>query len=245
MNNFVDLAHRAYKNNRYYFTDFLTLSEYGELEDLSNSFDGIPFDAFGGYEGAERVMVRFGNENLFGYEENFPIAILHIRLANKKYATACTHRDYLGSLMGLGLLRKCFGDILCDETGAYVFVQEKNLDYVLQNLTSVGKNTVIMQVLSELPENLLREHTKEISVQAASMRIDGIAAHVFHLSRKDIVPYFFEKKVAVNGRIVENNDRQLKEGDLVSVRGYGKFRVKETGGLSRKGKLNLRIDLFI
>lgn len=244
MNNYADLALRAYNNNRYAFTHFLSLAEFSDLESERTLFPGVKYLAFGGYPDAERVMVRFGNYDELQYDEKFPIVCIRIKFANKKFAVSCNHRDYLGALMGLGLERKCFGDIICDEAGAYVFVHENNADYVLSELTSVGRNVVTVAVVDGIPEDVIKGSTKEILVQAASMRVDGIAAHVFHLSRKDIIPYFFDKKVAVNGRITENNDKQIAEGDLVSVRGFGKFRVSEVCGLSKKGKQNLRIDVY-
>lgn len=245
MNNYTDLAIRSYNNNRYCFTDFLSLAEYSDLLNERNSFNGVKFESFGGYLDAERVMVRFGSEEELGYTEEFPIVCIRISFANKKFAKVCTHRDYLGSLMGLGLERKCFGDIICDDEGAYVFVHEKNSEYVLDNLTSVGRNTIICKKIDELPEEVSKGHTKEVMVQAASMRVDGIAAHVYHLSRKDIIPYFYDKRIAINGRIVENNDKQLAEGDVVSVRGFGKFKVSEVCGLSKKGKQNIKVEVFI
>lgn len=245
MNNYIDLALRAYNNNRYCFTDFLSIAEFSDLEAQRLSFSGVKYQSFGGYDGAERIIVRFGNPDELGYEEEFPIICIRIKFANKKFAVSCSHRDYLGSLMGLGLERKCFGDIICDEEGAYVFVHEKNAEYVIDNLTSVGRNTVMVSAVDKVPEHVISARTKELLVQAASMRVDGIAAHVFHLSRKDIIPYFFEKKIAVNGRIVENNDKQLAEGDVVSVRGFGKFKISEICGLSKKGKQNIKVDVFI
>jgi len=245
MNNYKDLALRAYNNNRYYFTDFLSLSEYTELESERGSFSGVTYKSFGGYPDAERVMIRFGNENELGYIEDFPIVCIRITFANKKFASSCSHRDYLGSLMGLGLERKCFGDIICDDEGAYVFVEEKNAEYVIDSLSSVGRNIVKLSIIDELPEEIKKGKTKEVLIQAASMRVDGIAAHVYHLSRKDIIPYFFEKKVAVNGKIVENNDKQLNQGDIVSLRGFGKFKVSEICNISKKGKQNIKVEIFV
>lgn len=245
MNNYKDLALASYNKNRYTFTDFLSIAEFTDLESERSKFSGTEYTPYGGYLEAERVVVRFGNEKDFGYTEEFPIKCLRIAFVNKKFASKCIHRDYLGSLMGLGLERKCFGDIICDDEGAYLFVLEKNAEYVLDNLTSVGRNIVTCKLVDELPESLINGRTKEVLIQAASMRVDGIASHVFHLSRKDIIPYFFEKKVAVNGRIVENNDKQLKEGDVVSVRGFGKFNIARVSGVSKKGKQNITVNVFV
>ena len=245
MNNYTDLAMRAYQNNRYCFTSFLSMSEFADLEAERGSFPNVKYEAFGGYDGAERKVVRFGNEEDLGYVESYPVVCIRIDFANKKFATQCNHRDYLGSLMGLGLERKCFGDILCDGTGAFVFVLEKNASYILENLASVGRNIVRCKFVDEIPTETVEGQTKEILIQVNSMRVDGIISHIYKLSRKDTLPYFVDKKVAVNGRLVENNDKQLETGDVISVRGHGKFKITESGSITRKGKINVKAEVYV
>lgn len=245
MNNYKDLSKKSFNSNRFVFTDFLSMSEFADLEDEKKDFIEKTYTAFGGYPDAERVVVRFGSEDELGYSEEFPISCVRIDLASPKFATKINHRDYLGSLMGLGLERRCFGDIICDERGAYIFVHNRVLDTVMRDLTSVGRNTISMKVVDELPDNFLEARTKRQMIQVASMRVDGIIAHVYKLSRKDVITLFQEKKVSVNGRLVENNDKQLAEGDAIAVRGFGKFKIAREAGLSRKGKCNLEVDIFV
>ncbi len=245
MHNFSDLSKKSYNSNRFTFTDFLSLSEFSDLESEKGDFLEKCYESWGGYADAERVVVRFGSVDELGYEEEFPISIVRIDLAAPKFATKINHRDYLGSLMGLGLERRCFGDIICDEKGAYVFVHNRVIDTVMRELTAVGRNTISMKIVDELPEDYMQTRTKTQIVQVASMRADGIIAHVCKLSRKDVILLFQEKKVSVNGRLVENNDKQLVEGDAIAVRGFGKFKIAREAGLSRKGKCNLEIEVFI
>ena len=241
----IELSNRAYQNNIYTFSDFLSLSQQDVLFQAARdkSFAPIKFDLFGGYENCERKIVRFGSEDDLGYIVDFPIKCIKIEPLAKKFAKEYTHRDYLGSLMSLGIDRKKFGDIFVDGMDAYMYADESTADYLLENFVSVGRNCVKCSY-SELPEEYKKAALKEITIQVASPRADAVIAKVYNLSRKDTIPYFTEKKVSVNGHIVENNDKMLAAGDTVSVRGFGKFNLLSEGGLSRKGKLNLTVEIF-
>ena len=241
----LELANRAYQNNIYTFSDFLSLSQQDVMYQASRDkdFSPIKFDLFGGYENCERKMVRFGSEADFGYQVEYPIKCIKVEPLAKKFAKEYTHRDYLGSLMSLGIDRKKFGDIFVDGMDAYIYADESTADYLLENFVSVGRNSVKCSI-SELPESYKKAALKETTVQVASPRADAVISKVYNLSRKDTIPYFTEKKVSVNGHIVENNDKTLSAGDSVSVRGFGKFTIIEEGGLSRKGKLNLVVEIF-
>ena len=241
----IELSNRAYQNNVYTFSDFLGLSGQDIFYQATRdkSFAPIKYDLFGGYENCERKMVRFGSEADFGYEMDYPIKCIKVEPLTRKFAKEYTHRDYLGSLMGLGIDRKKFGDIFVDGMDAYIYADESTADYLLENLVSVGRNSVKCSI-SDLPDSYKKSALKEATIQVASPRADAVIARVYNLSRKDTLPYFAEKKVYVNGHLVENNDKILSAGDTVSVRGHGKFNIASEGGLSRKGKLNLTVEIF-
>ena len=241
----IELSNRAYQNNIYTFSDFLSLSQQEVLYQAARdkAFAPIKYDLFGGYENCERQMTRFGSLDDMGYQVDFPIKCIKVEPLAKKFAKEYTHRDYLGSLMSLGIERKKFGDIFVDGMDAYIYVDESTADYLMENFVSVGRNSVKCS-FCELPDEYKKAALKEITIQVASPRADAVIAKVYNLSRKDTLPYFTEKKVSVNGHIVENNDKALAAGDTVSVRGFGKFNLLSEGGLSKKGKLNLNLEVF-
>lgn len=207
------------------------------------NFPPVKYELFGGNDICERKMVRFGSEDDLGYIVDFPITCIKVEPLAKKFAKEYTHRDFLGSLMGLGMDRKKFGDIFVDGMTAYIYTSEDSANYVMENLVSVGRNSVKCQI-SNLPDSYIRESLTRQTIQCSSPRIDAVIAKVYNLSRKDTLPYFAEKKVSVNGHLCENNDKNLSVGNTVSVRGFGKFNYIEEGGLSRKGKLNMVIEKF-
>ena len=242
---FLELSNRAYQNNVYCFSDFLSIADQDILYKASkdHAFAPITFELFGGYENCERKMVRFGSERDFGYEQTYPIVCIKIEPVARKFAKIHDHRDFLGSLMSLGMDRKKFGDIFVYDMEAYLYAEETAAAYVIENLTSVGRDIVKCSE-SELPGDYIQQSLHQQIIQVASPRADAVISRVYNLSRKETVPYFTEKKVSVNGRIVENNDKLLAEGDTVSVRGFGKFNYLKDCGLSKKGKHNIEVEIF-
>ena len=191
----IELSNRAYQNNIYCFSDFLSLSQQEILYQAARdkAFAPIQYELFGGYENCERQMACFGSEADFGYEVDFPIKCIKVEPLAKKFAKEYTHRDYLGSLMSLGIDRKKFGDIFVDGMDAYMYVDDSTADYLLENFVSVGRNAVKCS-FSELPDSYKKAALKEVTIQVASPRADAVISKVYNLSRKDTIPYFTEKK---------------------------------------------------
>lgn len=238
-----ELAERSYRGNCYTFTDFLSpaeLSCYYELE-RELSFAGAKVS--GGSEGRERCMIRFGNPEELGYEEDFPIVCLKIEPLMKKFAEDLTHRDFLGALMNLGIERSTLGDIILQEKDAFLFCKEAIAPYIMENLTRVKHTSVLCRMTEELPGEAEAD-LKDIKIQIASERIDGVVAKVYKLSRSDSADLFLQKRVFVNGRLCENNSHMLKEQDQISIRGFGKFIFAGGCGVSKKGKLNVLIQIY-
>ncbi len=228
-----DLEKRSYNNNTFEFSDFLTVAEAGEFRKVSNAGE-----FFGGYELAERRMIRFGNPEEFGYDVPFPIECVKISPVSEKFSTAVTHRDFLGAVMNLGLDRRVFGDILVKDKCAYMFCHERITDYLTDNLVSVGRNQVSVSK-AVFPEESFESEKQRLQIQVSSPRADAIIAHVCKLARGNVAPLFSKQLVQLNGALLERPDKLLKEGDIFSVRGFGKFVVGETLGLSKKGKDNI------
>lgn len=229
---FEDLAEKSYRYNQYTFTSFLTeseLSEFFEIKVLPSDYT-----ISGGRDDADRVMIRFGNPEEFGYEENFPISCLKVSPVSKKFADDLSHRDFLGAIMNLGINRSEIGDIVVDDKAAYVFCTDKMADYLCGAIECVKHTTVTVRKTDDIPESLSVKLAPG-EVQVASERIDGVISKICHVSRGNCVELFSTKKIFVNGKCMENNSYLLKEGDKVSVRGFGKFRFTGISGTTRKG----------
>lgn len=243
LNRIKDLANKCYRSNVYTFTDFLSLADAAAYYSVENELGFVEKTVWGGAEGCERVVVRFGGSEQLGYEERFPISVIHISALMKKFSDDLTHRDVLGALMNLGIEREVLGDInICDKD-IYVFCLDKIAEYICENLSRIKHTSVICKITNDLPENIIKS-TEERIVQIQSVRIDSVIAKVYNMSRSQCSAIFPEKKVFVNGRQCENNSYQLKDSDMVTVRGLGRFTFVTVTGTSRKGKLNAQIKIW-
>lgn len=237
---FKELADKCYRSNQYTFTGFLGLADMACFYELERELSYVPYTVWEGNGQCERVMVRFGSQEQLGYLEEFPIACVAVRPAAEKFAEELTHRDFLGALMNLGIERSVLGDIFVQGHTAYLYCLNNMASFIQENLTKVRHTTVRCRITENAPE-FAEADRQELSIQVSSDRIDGIISKVYNLSRSESVELFRQKKIFVNGRLCENNSQTLKEQDKVSVRGYGRFEYSGTAGISRKGKLNVRI----
>lgn len=240
---FRDLADRSYRQNVYCFSGFLGLSEQDLFWTMERELHYCRYALWGGYEGAERKMVRFGSPEELGYEEEYPIVCVHITPVLAKFADTLSHRDFLGALMNLGIERSTLGDIRVGEKEAYLYCLSGMADYICEHLDQVKHTRVKCSVVSEMAD-VPQEEPRELEVQLPSLRIDVCLAKVYHQSREEILECFRSGRVYVDGRLCENNSRQLKGGETVNLRGQGKFIF--TGELreTRKGKISVKIKLY-
>ncbi len=116
-----DLAERSYRQNVYSFSGFLSLAEQDQFWSVEKELPYCKGKLWGGYEQAERKVARFGSAEELGYEEDYPIACVHIWPLQAKFADALSHRDFLGALMNLGIERSTLGDIRVGEKEAYLY----------------------------------------------------------------------------------------------------------------------------
>lgn len=233
---------QQYDRGRYSFSDFLGLAEQSDFHEEIRQYDALPYELFGGTENCERVMLRIGNEETLGYSEPWPIRTLMVSPKNQKFADPLTHRDFLGAILHLGLERDTIGDIFIEDNVGYVFCTEQVAPYLVQNLDRVKHTSVVCQEIEELPK-LERTKPEEKFIQTSSLRIDLVVAKVYNLSRSAAQELFPARKIYVDGRLCENNSRELLPGEIVSVRGFGRMSLKEERGLSRKGKHNLVMEV--
>ena len=233
---FDELSQRAFQTGAYCFTDFLNTAEQATLLEMKKQ----PCTLWGGASGCERRMAVFGDAAQNA--PDWPLCCLLIAPRGARFAEPLSHRDYLGALMNLGVQRGVLGDIVVRPEGAYLFCTRKIAPYLSENLTQI-KHTAVDCTQTELPEGEMYVRRAE-RVQVNSPRIDALTARVFKLSREASLELFRAKKVFVDSALCENNSRLLQEGNVVSVRGYGRYIFCGVSGTSKKGKLNVNIEIY-
>lgn len=239
-----DLAQQSYQGNRYTFTGFLGMAEQSLFWEMLPSLPSREYTLFGGANGCERVVLRFGSEASLGYVEEFPIRCIEIIPLSEKFAQQLSHRDYLGALMNLGVERSMLGDIQIRGKRAYVFCLDKMEEFLIANLDRINRTPVKCKSLENAPELLAPTLQKETLI-VSSERLDGLISKIYHMSRNDSLLLFRQKKIFVNGRQMENNSGICKVGDIVSVRGFGRFVYEGASGQTRKGNLNVTISKYV
>lgn len=239
----LDLANQSYQNNMFTFSGFLSLHEQQLIEEIRRENAFVCVTLYGGNSNCERLMARFGNKEELGYEETFPICCIKIEPLIEKFADALSHRDFLGAIMNLGIERNTVGDIFVQGKSAYVYCHQKMAEYFLQELDQV-KHTHVKCKLIETEEELPVSEPVLKEVLVSSCRIDGVIAKVYHISRTDSLELFRTGRIFVNGKLMENNSYGLKNGDAITVRGFGKFIFKEEVYKTKKEKVKILVEKY-
>lgn len=240
----LELARKADRGGYYTFTPFLGLPEQAALMQVMPKLNPNAVSRFGGAEGAERIMVRFGDPEELGYDGEFPILLLRAEPLSQKFSDKLTHRDFLGSILALGLERDVIGDIVIRENVGYVFVDRDVAEFICSTLSRVKHTDVRVSVENELPAGELYR-TEERKIQIASERLDAVLARVLCLSREDAQALFRKKLVFVEGRQCESVSYAPKVGERISIRGFGKLIYRGYDSLTKKGKLNVTVEVYL
>ena len=238
--------------DRYMLTagDFLDTHQRKIAEDFCKSRK-LPVRVmfYGGYEEAERCMPFFLPAYIEpGTDDRPPMETAEmlrvVRVTAPKGSRRLTHRDYLGSLLALGLEREVTGDILVRDDGADIIVKAEIADFIDINYNKAGRTNLTVQVLpvSGLDKGELNIIQKHDTV--ASLRLDNVVASAFALSRAKAAEAINRGIVSVNSMEAMKVDMEIREGDKITVRGRGKAVLSETGGVSRKDRTRVTFDIY-
>ena len=198
--------------------------------------DRMPGDGrvlfWGGFEDAERTVL--GVFPPFGEPETaaFPIRCVRIRWRFREL----THRDFLGSLLSLGIRRDKIGDIAVGDGECMVMLDEAVARFVMQNLEKVGGAGVRCEEADEASVHV-QAHFDELSDTVASPRLDCVVAALGGMSRTESGRLIASGLVSVDFETAVNPSAPVREGSTVSIRGHGRFIMDAIGPATRKGRL--------
>lgn len=253
----IELSKIAYNRNINMFSDFLNLNELNILHTIPKNQLYSQYITFGGYEDAERQMAVFLPDALSLRTEDFEIesetkkeffkeniAVLRVTPVHEKYAEELGHRDYLGAVLNLGIERKNIGDIILMEHEAYFFVKPKLSQMLCEELTRIRHTFVIVQCV-EMQEFQYKPRYKEITGTVASLRLDCLLGLAYASSRTKLKGLIEAGKVFVNGKLITSNGYHIKDGDIISVRGVGKFRFVKQITVTKKNRISVLLYLYV
>ncbi len=241
-------------------TPFLAPGEHRVLtEKLAREGCMTRFFDFGGYNGAERKCVFFvpdfyetlvdlssGKSELITYcAEDVCEKIAAVKIAGSGYKKL-THRDYLGAILNMGIDRDALGDICpLDDFSCVIFLQRSVSDFLLSNLEKIGAEKVKITPFSDFANFSYEKKTVPLSDTVASPRLDSVVSALTKESREKAKNLILSESVNLNYLPCAKTDMKVEAGDTVSVRGYGKFTVKDISDQTKKGRLWLRAEKYV
>ena len=235
-----DIAGRAIKTGCA-ASRFLTPAEALSVKEYfkRNRHVSVSFD--GGIKGAERVRAVFACPDWGAQDRDGLFAALKIEWRSQD---SLTHRDILGALMALGIERDTLGDIVCEEHRATLICLPELRGYIAGNLSKAGRVGVAVSEISlaELPAK--RENLAAKTGSVASLRLDAVLCAAFGLSRARASELISAGRVNLDHKQCLQPAKEINEGALLSVRGLGRVKLLEVGGMSRKGRIFVRLGLY-
>ena len=240
MSAMCDKADRAEKTHSGVYTKFLAPREQNMISERMGRFTDICL--YGGYDGSERNIVCFYQKDDFWEEFDFPVRVLKIMPTNKKHYS---HRDYLGSVLSLGIKREMIGDIAVDGEYAYVFCHSEIADYIIYNMEKMAHARVNILECSPGEIEIAKKATKEKDATVSSMRLDCVISAALNMSRGNSLDAVKKGLVNLNYEQIESPSQEVSDGDIISVRGSGKFEVHTDGTLTKKGRCHIHIIQYI
>jgi photosystem II S4 domain protein len=239
----IDFADRAIKTWEVVLSDFLSPPELTEIQERFSRLTEVNVVCWGGYPQAERQRLGIARSEVLLEADQIEIAALEIS-GNFLFDTA-THRDFLGSMLGTGIVREKTGDILVlGERGAQVLVVPEIAEFLEMNLTQVRSVGVKTRRI-ELGELKVRQpQRKEIVTVEASMRLDAIASAGFGMSRSKMTSFISGGDVRVNWKDISQASYTVKPGDLIAIRGKGRLEVGEVA-VTKKQRYRVQLIRWI
>lgn len=231
------------------YTDFLDMYQVALVKSFMKNIDFGNFLLYGGFEDAERrVLIIFPEKyNMNMIEKNYSkiIKVIRINLGDEEKGKY-SHRNYLGGIVKLGMKREKVGDILVCDDGADILVKNETAETLKQELGSLTRfenSTIEVIDLNELRAQEIK--VEELSIIVPSLRLDNFVSDLAKTSRSRAVQILDSERVFINGQNETKASKQVKLGDVITIRGKGRFVVKEFSGTTRSGRTVVKIEKYV
>lgn len=230
-------------------TDFLNMYEISLVNSFLKKINYNNYIFWGGEEFSERkVLILYSKNldiNIVEKSYNKIIEVIRIELPQDK-ENKYSHRDYLGGIMKMGIERNKIGDILVRDNGADIVVINHIADFLLQELLSLKRfenSKISKHDISKLQKTEVK--TKLIKIIVPSLRLDNFVSDLARTSRNKAVEIIKGERVFINGQNETKVSKQVKVGDTLTIRGKGRFVIKENVGTTRNGRAIIIIEKFV
>lgn len=241
MSKAVDRANAAIKSFAPEFTVFMDPFKAHSIADAFKYERDIKIMTYGGYEDSERLKIGFFPEFTECDAALFPITPVKISY-NANFSRKLTHRDFLGSVLGLGITREKTGDIILDEGQAVIFADSDIADYIAVNLERVAHTKVSTRILECFTPKPKESAEKKLTV--ASLRLDAVLSNSLNISRGRAADLIKGEKAYINWKSETSVSKAVGEGDIITLRGYGRVKITEIMGTTKKDRILLRLIIY-
>jgi len=237
-----DLDRMASNKGYPVFSDFLSVNEYSLFLDHKKTFicDTMTFDSI---PLLERQMVAF-IPDAFVFNREYPIKVIAIKALNGRFAESLTHRDILGTIMGLSIERRLVGDIFLSDKEYYVLAHEKFAEMIIDEVRRIRHTDVRCEIVDSYDLDIKRNSVVKYGT-LASDRLDCFISECNNCSRSQSLKLIQDGLIFVNGKQILHNSNPVYSGDIISIRHVGKFKIINIGDLSKKGKLKVEYEKYM
>lgn len=227
--------------------DFLDPLEQKSLQKVLNQIQYKNYQFYGAVANSQRKMLiiypekmkaQFLNEE---FDYNMIMSVVRVITLNENYE----HKVYLGGLIKLGIKREKIGDIIVYENGADIIISNDILNFIISNLTELNRfNKSKIEVVKIENVHKIEQKYEEITLNISSFRLDNFVAELAKTSRNKANEILEQQRVFVNYENQEKPTKIIKIGDLITIRGKGKFIIEELKGNSRSGRYIVKVKKF-
>ena len=245
----LDKIEISAKSEKIEYTDFLDMYQVSLVENFLAKNQIKNYKLYGGYEEAERKILiiypeKF-DDNMIQKNYNKIFKVIRITLPQEEKGKY-SHRNYLGGIVKLGLKREKVGDIIVGEEGADIIAVSEFAEILKSELPSLTRFTNAKIEVEEI-QNLRKLELKveEISIIVPSLRLDNIVWDLARTSRSKASEIIAQERVFINGQNETKNSKQIKLGDIITIRGKGRFVIKQFTGTTRSGRIVVLIEKYV
>ena len=227
----------SFVENRNTVTKFLTNFEQIVLSQIvAYNYSDFKVEFFGGFDDAERKKAKIISNEY--YDIDYDIVCLKAKFNNK--FNKVEHRNILGAIHNLGINFNRFGDIIVLENEVYIFVDEEIADYISMEFTKAGRVNLNFERV-DLSDVTIEKKYEDFEIISSSFRIDSIVAKITNKSRSKVKEFLEQDFIKLNHVILRNGEKTCTTNDIISIRKYGRFVVKDF----RQNKKSLKYRITI
>jgi RNA-binding protein YlmH len=235
----IDKVKLSKKEWKTIFTDFLTPEEQHILNTICIKED-MKMKYFSDNDDAERTVGAIYSDD---FEGAFPIEVLKIS-GNFKFEKL-NHRDYLGAVLSLGIKREKIGDINIFEDGAEIFIHSDISSYIELNLNKIKNTGVKTSIIDVTKARNRSQEFRDLKINIASLRLDSVVSALENISRARACAVIKSGEVKLNYIIVYDISDKVNIGDIISIKGFGRVKIDDILGVTKKDRLSLLVKKYL